>query len=54
MVIGFDEEEFLILNSQFLIVGRARSSSGRAVDLHSTGKGFESPRVHSLLLKGSK
>ena len=26
---------------------RARSSSGRAIDLHSIGKGFESPRVHS-------
>src|SRR5665213_4612713 len=30
---------------------RARSSSGRAVDLHSTGKGFESPRVHKEKLR---
>jgi uncharacterized protein YqjF (DUF2071 family) len=34
---------------------RARSSSGRAIDLHSIGKEFESPRVHkkSFLNDGS-
>jgi hypothetical protein len=33
---------------------RALSSSGRAIDLHSIGKEFESPRVHEMYVLKEK
>ena len=37
---------YLILHNSYLT--RALSSSGRAIDLHSIGKEFDSPRVHKI------